>query len=457
MIADPRSRLQFQSARGAEGHPMPAHSSHVALPTALGRAVFALGLGPNQSLLLWHVLEWTYGGGTGPCPIDGPTLAASWGLHRHRVAEARRWLVQARILAEVDDGFAINEDVAGWVHPDDRTPLLQGDRPAYVAAAKAGWARPTLPRNETVHRVAPASQRNGQPCRATPQRNGQPFRPTLVNDTVDRVETVDRVVPVHKLLSDMARRSAGDTVDRVAPPSAGEATRSTVSSHVAEHASARAEFVFSSSDEEEKTKTSSSNGITCAERGAHAEPGAAAVGLATSGTPEDPPAPAHDPALIAAGKELRRAFGDAAAAKLKRNHAAIGVAIGGRWDYFRQAVLHAEAKLARPGAEPIRDVLVYLQGAVKGMVKEGAPVMALPKPKRPPGPALPTHVAPLPTPAEIEAYMARARERGRQNAAQAAAGASRAPVPRLTDDQIAEFRRTIPQRAAARRSNPDAQ
>jgi hypothetical protein len=338
---------------------MAARSSHVTLPTAVGRAVSALGLGRHATMLLWHVLEWSYGGPGDrpdriPCPIDTTALATSWGIHRNRVTESRRRLVRSAIVAEVAGGLLFVPHPSAWVNEDGNTPLLSPDLLAYVEAV--------------------ASQPNPVASQLNP--------------------VASQLNPVASQLNPVASQ-----LNPVASPTT-------------EHAGARAELVFSS--EEEKDKTRQRLVYTSAEQFAHArpDPPPAAVdrvpdpetrhapvdrpsgGESDSQVTPAPAAASYDPALIAAGKELRRVCGDAAAAKLKRNHAAIEVAIAGRWDFFRQAVLNLEAKQARPGAETIRDALLYLQGAVKGMIAEGAPVPVPPRPARPATTPIPPYYQP---------------------------------------------------------------
>lgn len=76
----------------------------------------------------------------------------------------------------------------------------------------------------------------------------------------------------------------------------------------------------------------------------------------------------HDPKLLEAGREVRRAFGDAAAATVWNQRARIGAAIGGRWECYTEAVRQAERELAEPGAEPIRNLPAFLLVVAKARV-----------------------------------------------------------------------------------------
>jgi hypothetical protein len=142
----------------------------------VGRAIFALGLGENVGSLLWHVLEVSWGSTPRvpgewsdpvPCPLDCSELAERWGVHRNRLYEAKRWLMQARILKEVAGGVVVNKKVDSWIDPKGGPcPLLSPER---LAWAEEGKARSRKRPPESAGHVAPLS--------ASPVCGGAPLLP----------------------------------------------------------------------------------------------------------------------------------------------------------------------------------------------------------------------------------------------------------------------------------------
>jgi hypothetical protein len=143
----------------------------ITLSRKLGRAIFAIGLGQNQSALLCHVLEHS----PAPCPINAARLAEHWDTYRQRIYEAKVWLQRARILVEESGGMVVNPDVISWTKQDGRTPLLVD--PVLSYCLDVSGPPPRLPQPlvdlflDASPRPKPASP-SVSPCQVCGERRG---------------------------------------------------------------------------------------------------------------------------------------------------------------------------------------------------------------------------------------------------------------------------------------------
>lgn len=199
--------------------------SYIPWALDIARAVSALGLGENVGMLFWYVIERSWGhvryrkrdqpGWPDPQPVEilYADLSKKWGMSRQRVYDAKKWLVEARMLLDEPEGLFINKNAHEWVNPRTGATLLDSTKLAYAAGA----------RNRAIDRendvLSPASGMSG--CNVTPLhaddgRNVTTVRPTppcnvttLQTDAAIEERAREKAKSLEK-----AKSAAGDDADR---------------------------------------------------------------------------------------------------------------------------------------------------------------------------------------------------------------------------------------------------
>jgi hypothetical protein len=313
------------------------------------RAVRTLGLSANRGMLFGHVLD----GYPDACQVDFVSLAKSWGVHPNRLYESKGWLLQAGLLAEGEDGYRVNVAFADWVTPGTCDPLLDANQLAYANNVTAlVKQRDGVGRTNVTALVQPTRRRGKTNVTAlVKQRDGVGL------PAIERAAASAELNSI-QFNSSKAQSKVGDLAEVVSR-----------------------ETALSQTGPPRPASPVAIDIVPTSEQSSHSQGDPVCISGPGGG-------PAHDPKLLEAGREMRRAFGDEAAGMLWAEHEQIAATIGGRWDCYLAAIYEAEEYRAKPGAEPIRNLGGFLIGYAKGWIKELArgralPIAVAPKPVEP--------------------------------------------------------------------------
>lgn len=117
------------------------------LAVDVDRALACSDLGKYEQIVMQAIRERSWGtsarrkrrGSPWPDPeparIDLKALASELGVAWQRLYKARKWLVDARMIAQLDGGFTPNKNAVDWIDPASKSPILTPALVAYAARA----------------------------------------------------------------------------------------------------------------------------------------------------------------------------------------------------------------------------------------------------------------------------------------------------------------------------------
>lgn len=315
-----------RQAKPSEWGKLSAGQVYSILANDFGRALFAAGLGHGELILLWHVLERSWGvvrtkrgrdhwPDAKPVMVNLNRLAVATGLPRQRIHEARNRLLSKRVLLETPDGLAINKEADSWIDPKTGGALLT---PLQINYAEDARTR-TLSTSEDV----------------TPQRDKTPESVTLERDKLSRSSVTTHASTCHApALHDVTRKR-------------DKASRSSVTTPIEDRAHG-----FKTETEREASQPAS-------------QPRA----IASNDTTPETGGVCHADCVRLA----RELFGESRAEAIERDPEGLSGQIQGRWDSLAHAIrkLHSENK-------PIRSLRGLSISATNRITREGPPVSVLP-------------------------------------------------------------------------------